>query len=88
MTERFRKGCGDGDSNAVLLSAKTPSTGESRPCHNVMQPHRILLILKSVGVFGSHKAKTQNDKVFAEHRAVRCRERLGGVLKYYEREAA
>jgi len=88
MTERFRKGCRDGDSNAVLLSAKTPSTGEFRPCHNVIQPHRILLILKSVGVFGSHKAKTQNDKVFAEHRAVRCRERLGGVLKYYEREAA
>ena len=42
------------------FSGSIPSTGEFRPCHNVTQPHGILLILKSVGVFGSHTMATKD----------------------------
>jgi hypothetical protein len=31
---------------------------------------------------------TRHDLVLANDRAIRCRERLGGLLKYYDRQAA
>jgi hypothetical protein len=31
---------------------------------------------------------TRHDLVLANDKAIRCRERLGGLLKYYDRQAA